>query len=175
MDILLSPEAWMGAGLIFLLRVGDMSLDTLRVLFVMRGKKGIVWILGFLQATIFILAISIVLVGVDNPLKIVAYAAGFATGNVVGMLIEERLAVGFIQLRIISPRFGSAIAEKLRSEGYAVTEVSARGRDGTVALLSCSVQRKKVDHVRRIVNEIDENAFITAEDVRPVMRGFWRA
>jgi len=175
MEVLLSPEAWLGAGLIFVLRVGDMSLDTLRVLFVMRGKKVIVWILGFFQATIFILAISIVLAGVDNPLKVVAFSAGFATGNVVGMLIEERLAIGFIQLRVISPRFGSAIAEKLRAEGYAVTEVAARGKDGMVALLSCSVQRKEVNQVRDVVNQVDPTAFITAEDVRPVRRGFFRA
>jgi uncharacterized protein YebE (UPF0316 family) len=175
MEIFLSPEAWLGAGLIFLLRVGDMGLDTLRVLFVMRGKKALVWVLGFFQATIFILAIGIVLVGVDNPLNIVAFAAGFATGNVVGMLIEERLAIGFIQMRIISPRLGSAIAEMLRGEGYAVTEVAARGKDGMVSLLSCSVQRKDVGHVRAVVNQVDEMAFITTEDVRPVRRGFFRA
>ena len=175
MEIFLSPEAWLGAGLIFLLRVGDMGLDTLRVLFVMRGKKALVWVLGFFQATIFILAIGIVLAGVDNPLNIVAFAAGFATGNVVGMLIEERLAIGFIQMRIISPRLGSAIAEMLRGEGYAVTEVAARGKDGMVSLLSCSVQRKDVGHVRALVNQVDEMAFITAEDVRPVRRGFFRA
>ena len=175
MEIFLSPEAWLGAGLIFLLRVGDMSLDTLRVLFVMRGKKALVWVLGFFQATIFILAIGIVLAGADNPLNIAAFAAGFATGNVVGMLIEERLAIGFIQLRIISPRLGTAIAEMLRGEGYAVTEVAARGKDGMVSLLSCSVQRKDVSHVRSLVNQVDEMAFITAEDVRPVRRGFFRA
>lgn len=175
MEIFLSPEVWLGAGLIFLLRVGDMSLDTLRVLFVMRGKKALVWVLGFFQATIFILAIGIVLAGADNPLNIAAFAAGFATGNVVGMLIEERLAIGFIQLRIISPRLGTAIAEMLRGEGYAVTEVAARGKDGMVSLLSCSVQRKDVSHVRSLVNQVDEMAFITAEDVRPVRRGFFRA
>lgn len=175
MEIFLSPEAWLGAGLIFLLRVGDMGLDTLRVLFVMRGKKALVWVLGFFQATIFILAIGIVLAGADNPLNIVAFAAGFATGNVVGMLIEERLAIGFIQMRIISPRLGSAIAEMLRGEGYAVTEVAARGKDGMVSLLSCSVQRKDVGHVRAVVNQVDKMAFITTEDVRPVRRGFFRA
>ena len=175
MEILLSPEAWLGAGLIFILRVSDMSLDTLRVLFVMRGKKSIVWVLGFLQATIFILAISIVLRDLDSPLKIVAYAAGFATGNVIGIWIEEKLAVGHVQIRIISPRLGSALADRLREEGYAVTEVAARGKDGMVGLLNCSVRRRRVNHVRTIVNQIDPDAFITAEDVRPVRRGFWRA
>ena len=165
----------MSAGLIFMLRVSDMSLDTLRVLFVMRGRKSIAWVLGFFQALIFVLAISSVLSNIGNLLNVVGYAAGFATGNVLGMLIEERLAIGHIHLRVVSPHRGVAIAEKLRAEGYAVTEVPGRGKDGMVAVLSCSVLRKKVDRVRSIVNTVDADAFITAEDVRSVRRGFWRA
>lgn len=168
-------SALTGAGLIFALRVSDMTLDTLRVLVVMRGRKGIAWVLGFFQALIFVIAITNVLNNLDNPLNILGYAAGFATGNVVGMLIEERLAIGHIQLSIISPRRGAALAERLRAEGYAITEISARGKDGVVALLSCSVLRKNVAKVQQLVNEVDDSAFITAEDVRPVRRGFWRA
>ena len=175
MEIFITPQAWLGAGLIFILRVSDMTLDTLRVLFVMRGQKGMAWILGFFQATIFVLAIGSVLNNLDNPLNIIAYAAGFATGNVVGMLIEGKLAIGHIHLSIISPRRGSAIAEHLREEGYAVTEIPARGKDGMVTMLNCSVRRRKLLLARQIITEIDADAFITAEDVRPVRRGFWRA
>src|SRR5512136_290700 len=109
MELLLSSQAWLSAGLIFILRVSDMTLDTLRVLFVMRGKKQITWVLGFFQSAIYILAIGRVLTQLNNPLNIVGYAAGFATGNVVGMLIEERIAIGHIKINIISPRRGSAI------------------------------------------------------------------
>jgi len=175
MEIILSPQAWLGAGLIFVLRVGDMSLDTLRVLFVMRGRKAITWFVGFLQSSIFVLAISEVLRNLDNPLNMVGYAAGFATGNVVGMLIEERLAIGYIHLRIVSSHRGSAIAERMRQEGYAITEIPGRGKDGMVSVLNCSVLRKNVNGIRQIVNEVDPEAFITAEEVRPVRRGFWRA
>ena len=175
MEILSSPQAWLMAGLIFLLRVSDMTLDTLRVLVVMRGRKSIAWILGFFQAGIFVLAISSVLENLNNPLNIAGYAAGFATGNVVGMLIEERLAIGHILLSIVSPRRGSAIAENLRGEGYAVTEIPARGKDGMVSLLYVNVLRRNTDRVKKLANEIDPEAFITAEDVRPIRRGFWRA
>ncbi len=174
-EILLSPNAWVSALLIFGLRVSDMTLDTLRVLMVMRGRKGLAWVLGFFQSAIFVLAISSVLTNLDNPLNFVGYAAGFATGNVLGMFIEERLAIGHINLTIVSSRRGSAIAEALRAQGYAVTEVPARGKDGTVALLNCSVLRRNVDAARAIVNNVDPDAFITAEDVRPLRRGFWRA
>ena len=175
MEIVLSSQAWLGAGLIFLLRVSDMTLDTLRVLVVMRGRKAYAWILGFFQAGIFVLAISSVLEHLDNPINIVGYAAGFATGNVVGMLIEERLASGHILLSVVSPRRGTSIAEYLREQGYAVTEIPARGKDGMVSLLYCNVLRRNVDQVKKLVNEMDPDAFITSEDVRPVRRGFWRA
>lgn len=175
MDFMLSPQAWLMAALIFGLRVLDMTLDTLRVLFVMRGRKKIAWMLGFFQSAIFVTAISTVLSNLDNPLNIIGYAAGFATGNVVGMAIEERLAVGHISVNIISSRLGSAIAEHLRNNGYAVTEIPARGKDGMVTMLNVLVLRKNVDKARQLANEIDEEAFITIEDVRPVRRGFWRA
>jgi uncharacterized protein YebE (UPF0316 family) len=175
MELLFSPQAWLGAVLIFFLRVCDMSLDTLRLLFVMRGKKQVAWILGFIQSAIFILAIGKVLTQITNPLNIIGYAAGFATGNVVGMIIEERIAIGHILVNIISPKRGSAIVSHLRQNGYAVTELSGRGKDGMVSMINCSVLRKKVDAVHSLVNEIDPEAFITAEDVRPIRRGFWRA
>ncbi len=168
-------DALLAASLIFILRVGDMSLDTLRVLVVMRGRKGIAWVLGFFQALIFVVAIGSVLSNLDNPLNVLGYAAGFATGNVLGMWIEERLAIGHVHVSIVSPRLGSAIAEKLRDEGYGITEIPARGKDGAVSLLSASVLRKHVEKIQHLVNEIDANAFVTAEDVRPVRRGYWRA
>ncbi len=175
MEVLFNSQAWLAAGLIFILRVMDMSLDTLRVLVVMRGRRGAAWVLGFFQALIFVLAISSVLNDLDNPLNILGYAAGFATGNVIGMLIEERLAIGHVQLSIVSPHLGTALAEKMRQGGFAVTEIPARGKDGMVTLLTCSVLRRHVDQVHKLVNLVDEKAFVTSEDVRPVRRGFWRA
>lgn len=175
MDLLLSPQAWLSAGLIFGLRVTDMTLDTLRVLFVMRGRKPIAWILGFFQALVFVIAITYVLRDLTNPLNMIGYAAGFATGVVVGMAIEQRLAIGHVHMRVISPRRGTGIAEKLRAEGYAVTEVPARGKDGMVTMLNCSVLRKDTARIRAMVNEVDPDAFITSENIRPIRRGFWRA
>ena len=175
LDFLASPQAWLMALLIFSLRVLDMTMDTLRVLFVMRGRKQVAWLLGFFQSAVLVTAIGTVLSNLDNPLNIIGYAAGFATGNVIGMWIEERLAIGHTSLNITSPRRGTAIAEHLRKNGYAVTEIPARGKDGMVTLLNCSVLRKHTDRVRTLINEIDPEAFITAEDVRPLRRGFWRA
>lgn len=174
-EILTSSQAWLAAGLIFFLRIIEMSLDTVRVLMVMRNRKSLAWILGFFQAIIFVFAIGSVLSDLNSPVKLLGYSAGFATGTVIGMYIEERLAIGHIHLNIISPTFGAAVAEEMRSEGYAITEIPARGKDGMVTMLSCSVRRRDVYKVRRIVNRIDPTAFITTEDIQPVRRGFWRA
>lgn len=171
---LLSSSAWLAALTIFGLRVTDMTLDTLRMLFVVRGRKGIAWTLGFFEAAIYVVAITRVLSNLGNPLTVLGYAAGFATGNFVGMLIEERLAIGHIHLRIIT-KSASALASALREARFAVTEIPARGMDGTVYLLSVSVLRKDVAHVEQIVHDIDPESFVTSEDVRPIRRGFWRA
>ncbi len=175
MEYFSDPHAWLFAFLIFVLRVGDMALDTIRVLFVVRGKKLLVWILGLFQSLIFVVAISSVLSQLDNILNVIGYATGFATGNLIGMLIENRLAIGHVFVNIISSNRGTYIAERLRASGYAVTEIAGRGMNGTVFELHASVLRKDVNQVETIVLESDPQAFMTAEDVRPVRRGFWRA
>ena len=175
MDWLLSGSAWLGALFVFFMRVLDMACDTLRVLFVVRGKKKLSWILGFAQSAIFVVAISQVLTHLDNPLTVIGYAAGFATGNVLGMYIEERLAIGHTSIRVVSSHRGTLVVEKLREAGFGVTEIPARGKDGMVTVLNLSIQRKDVDRVDTIVLETDPDAFITTEDMRPLRRGFWRS
>ena len=160
---------------IFVLRVGNMALDTLRVLYIVRGRRLAVWMLGFAQSVLWISAITFALSSLDNVWSIIAYAAGFATGNIVGMQIEERLAIGHAHMRIISSNLGSAIVETLRTAGFAVTEMAGRGKDGTVSVISCGVKRRDIGPARRSINEIDPDAFITVEDMRPLHRGFWRA
>jgi uncharacterized protein YebE (UPF0316 family) len=160
---------------IFMLRIGDMSLDTLRMLFVVRGRKALVWGLGFFQSLLFVVAISTVLTNLNNAMTILAYATGFASGNVIGMWIEERMAVGFLQFTIISSTRGAVIAEQLRKSGYAVTEIPARGKNGTVTMLHTNVKRKDMDNIETIVLEADPEAFVTLDEIRPVRRGYWRA
>ncbi len=174
-EILQTLPVWAFALTLFTLRVVDMSIGTLRIMVSMRGNRWLSWILGFIQSIIFVLAITSVLNSLDNILNIIAYAAGYATGGVVGMWLEGKLAIGYTHIQITSSRRGAALAETLRSEGFGVTEISARGKDGMVSMLSCNVRRKRVSLVEEIVRKADEDAFITSEDVRPIRRGFWRA
>jgi uncharacterized protein YebE (UPF0316 family) len=161
--------------LIFLVRVVATSLDTLRVIFTMRNNKVWVWILGFLNSLIWVMTFAFILSDIENIMNVLVYAGGFATGNVVGMWIDDKLVIGFTEVRIISPHWGAAILETLRENNYAVTEIPARGKDGMVSVITSSIRRSQVPEFEKLVLDIDENAFITKEDVVSVRRGFWRA
>ncbi len=158
---------------VFMLRVVNQSLDTLRVVMMLRGRKLETWILGFIETVIFVVALSSVISGLDNVLNIIGYSAGFATGTTVGMWVEDRLAIGFIKLSIVSPKRGTALGQHLREAGYGVTEIPARGKDGMVSLINLSVRRKEVDQVQALVESVDSTAFVTSEETRPLRRGFW--
>ncbi len=159
---------------IFSLRILDVSMAILRILMVMRGRKLLAWIFGFVQALVFVAAIRQVMSDLGNLANMIAYAAGFASGTVIGLWLEERIAVGHGHLRIMSPRFGAALAEKIREAGFGVTVVAGRGRDGSVDILSCTVPRRQVKKLRTLIESTDPDAFITAENVRPLNRGFWK-
>lgn len=161
--------------LIFLVRVVATSLDTLRVIFTMRSNKFWVWMLGFMNSMIWVVTFAFVLSDIKNFMNVLVYAGGFATGNVVGMWIEDKLAIGFAEVRVISPKLGAAILDVLREHNYAVTEIPARGKDGMVSVITGSMRRSQVGEFERLVLDIDQNAFITKEDVIAVRRGFWRA
>jgi len=175
MDVLLSPTAWLVAFGIFAARLVNIAIDTLRFMFTLRGKRGMAWILGFVESVLFVVVIGSVLTNLGNPLNVIGYAAGFATGNVVGMAIEKRLAIGFTHFTIISRDHSTEIADKLRGEGYGVTEIPARGRESNFMLVDCHVRRKQADEVEDLVLEVDPQAFITAEEVTPRRSGIWRS
>ena len=159
---------------VFLMRLTDMSLDTTRLLLVVRGRKLYAGLIGAVQAAVFILAVSVVLSGPLNFWKVVGYAGGFACGVMFGMVIEERLAIGYAMLRVYSPTSGPAIAEAIRAAGHAVTEFSAQGRAGKITVVNAVVQRREVQAIREIVDGIDPNAFVTIDEARPLQRGYFR-
>ena len=151
------------------------AFGTLRILMVVRRRKLLAWIFGLSQALTYIIALSWFLSDLGNWTKILGYAMGFATGLVIGMLIEKRIAFGYTNIRIVSPRRGIEIAQGLRNDGYAVTEVSAQGRDGAVFILHCSVLRRYESRIRSSITRLDSEAFITAENVYLVQHGFWNS
>jgi uncharacterized protein YebE (UPF0316 family) len=165
---------WLAAIPIFFLRMVDVSLYTVRLMMVVRGRKVLAWIFAFLQSFVFVTALRLVLSDLGDWAKYLGYAAGFATGILTGMWLEGRLAIGYTHLRVVSPRRGAELTERLREAGFAVTEIAGIGRDGAVDILNCSVLRKQTGQFVALVQQIDPDAFMTAEDVRKVDGGFWR-
>lgn len=174
MEAFLSFSAWLVAFGIFVARVINVAIDTLRFMYNLRDKRWLSWILGFIQSVIFVVVIGSVLTNLENPLNIIAYAAGFSTGNVLGMAIERRLAIGFTHFNIISRNRSTEIADALREVGYGVTEIPARGKESSFMMIDCRVRRKEADHVEELALEVDPDAFITSEDVTPRRSGIWR-
>jgi uncharacterized protein YebE (UPF0316 family) len=159
-----------GALVIFCLRIVDVSCDTMRVIFAIRGKRAIAATLGFIQAMVWIVAVGAAVKHLDSVLHIIGYAGGYATGTFVGITLEQKIAYGVATVRIVSMRAGVEIAEALRAAGYGVTEFPGFGRDGTVEILNSVVQRRNVTHVCDIATGLDTEAFITVEEPK-VLRG----
>ncbi len=159
-----------GALLIFALRIVDVSLDTMRVLFAVRGKRLFAAFLGFFQAMIWIFAVGTAIKFIDSWLHIFGYAGGYAMGTFVGITIEQAVAFGLNQVRIVSRHGGVEIAEALRERGYGVTEFGAFGRDGNVEIVNSIVQRAHLDQVMEIVDRFDPTAMVTVEEPK-VLRG----
>jgi uncharacterized protein YebE (UPF0316 family) len=159
-----------GPFVIFGLRIFDVSLDTLRVLFAVRGSRVAASVLGFFQALIWIFAVGNAIKHLDSIWHILGYAGGFATGTLVGITIEGLLAYGLATVHIVSRHGGVEIAEAMRERGFGVTEVPGYGRDGGVELVQSVVQRQHLGEVARIVERWDPDAFVTVEEPR-ILRG----
>jgi uncharacterized protein YebE (UPF0316 family) len=157
---------------IFVLRTIDITIATLRTFMVAQGSRGAAWVMALLQSLIFIALISGLLANLQNPLNLIAFAAGFATGNVCGVTIEARLAPGHSLLRIVSPTLGRAIAESLRNKNHGATEIPASGISGTVSLILSFVPRKEVRNAAMEVIQVDPAAYISVENVR-LLSGGW--
>lgn len=160
--------------LVFALRVTDMSLDTLRLLFVMRGRKLAASAIGATQAGVFIVAVAGVLSQPLNPYTVAGYALGFGVGILLGMTVEERLAIGYLMFRVYSPAHGKEIADALRAAGHASTEFMAQGRGGEMTVVTAAVARKDAGDIRKIILDVDRDAFITMDEVRALQRGYFR-
>lgn len=167
-QILIGP---LGPLLIFLLRICDVSIATFRMISAMRGRKLVATALGFVEILIWVVVVGTVIRHLDSPLLVVSYAAGFAAGTFVGMTIEEKLALGLAEVRVIS-RAGVEIAEALREQGFGVTEMMGQGKEGPVEILSTVVQRRRVAELRREIGRWDDEAFVVIEEPRSIERGW---
>ena len=153
---------------IFVARIIDVSLGTLRIIFVTKGMKNVAPLVGFFEVLIWLLAISRIMQDLDNWVCYIAYAAGFATGNYVGMLIEEKLAIGHEVVRVITRKDATQLIEDLRAMGYGVTSVKAEGIEGEVAVIYIIARRSMIKEIIGEINRFNPRALYTVESIKYV-------
>lgn len=159
---------------IFGLRAADQTLSTIRTLVTVQGERRLAWVLGFVQSFLFITAVAGVLQSLTQPANLVGYAAGYATGQVLGINLENRLAHGHSVLRVVSAAKGQAVVDGLRQRGWGVTELPGQGLGGTVGVILCTVPRKLIPAATSAILGIDASAFVTVQHVA-LLGGGWRA
>ncbi len=159
-------EVLLKALLIFVARIADVSLGTMRTVAVINGHRYLALGLGFVEVLIWILAVSAVVgSALSEPIYAVAYAGGFAAGNFVGITIESKIAFGAEVMRVFT-RKGAEVSAALREAGYRVTQFEGSGRDGPISLLFIKVERRKIRGVAQLARKSDPDCFYITEPIR---------
>ena len=151
--------------MIFFARISDVSINTIRIIYVLGGRKFTATILGFFESLIWLMAIRQIFEHMDNWLCYVAYPAGFASGIFVGMIIEERIAYGKVIVRIITRRDITPLLDHLNRQKQRYTHVNAMGPEGHENLVFTVLQRENLDALLLTLKDILPSAFYTVEKV----------
>ena len=159
--------------LIFVARIADVSLGTVRVIFVSRGLKYLAPVVGFFEVLIWLLAIGQIMKNLSNPLCYIAYAAGFGMGNYVGIRIAEKLSLGVVLIRVVTKKDALLLVECLKAENYGVTSVDGHGTSGQVKVVFTIVPRREVPNVVDLIRKFNPQSFYSIEDVGFVEKGIF--
>jgi len=145
--------------LIFISRMLDVSLGTMRIIFVSKRLKFLAPFLGFFEVLIWLTAINIIMRNLNNVVGYLAYALGFAMGNYIGICLEEKLSVGQAFLRIITKKNATEFINILRAKGFGVTNVRATGKDGKVNIIFMVIDRRDYEKVILLMNQYHPKVF----------------
>ena len=175
---IISPEfySWVILPLlIFFARVCDVSMETIRVIYISRGIKYLAPIIAFFEIVIWLLAMEVVMKDLANIANFLAFALGFAVGTYVGLVIEEKLSIGMVILRIVTTdESNEEIVSFMQSENYGITTLDATGSRGSVKMILSLVNRTDVPRITQHIQATNPHAFFSIEDVRYVNQGVFR-
>jgi len=160
------------AFLIFICRVIDQAMGTLRVLYAVGGKKYTAGIIGAVEVSIYLWAISAVVSNIGNIMNFLAYGLGFGTGTVLGVVLERRIAPGNLRISVVTKRVVGPMATRLRTIGFGATESMGKGKDGQVNIITSVILRRQLPLYLETVHEIDESAFVTSDQIYEVRNGY---
>ncbi|MEJ2248586.1 MAG: DUF5698 domain-containing protein [Candidatus Lokiarchaeota archaeon] len=157
--------------LIFIARLGDVTLGTLRIIFISQGKRKLAPLAGFFEVLIWLIAMGQIFSNLTNIIYYLAYAGGFALGNYVGLIIENKLSLGLLSLHLITKEDPQGLTKELKAQGYGLTTLTAEGLKGKVKLLVMIIKRKNLNKIYEIIRKFHPNAFISIEQVKYVKEG----
>jgi len=171
----LMTETWFAYGLlpllIFCARIVDVSLDTLRVIYINKGIRLLAACLGFIQVLIWIIAVGTAMKYLNNAACLLAYATGFATGTYMGVLLENRLSIGRVIVRIITHLDSDSLVRELSAANFGTTSLPGEGSTGPVKVIFTVIDRASLPRLLALVNQHQPGAFYTVEDVRTAHEG----
>ncbi|MGI6486082.1 MAG: DUF2179 domain-containing protein [Tepidanaerobacteraceae bacterium] len=158
--------------LIFLARVIDVSCATVRTLMIVKGNKLQAALIGFFEVIIYITALNQVIGTLDKPLNLIVYALGFAAGNYVGSFVEEKLALGLMTVQVVTENIG--LSKHIRDNGFGVTVLEGRGKEGFRQLLIISLSRRDLPRLMKLIDELDKDVFVTVLDTKVSRGGYFK-
>lgn len=159
---------------IFLARIIDVSMGTIRMILLVKGQRKIATTIGFFEVMIYLIVLGKVVGNINKPILIIAYCLGYASGNFIGSKLEEKLSIGRLIVQIIIKDISCGIVDALRDAGFGVTIFEGVGMEGNSYMLNVITERKKVKELQTIVNQLDCGAFITTMDVRSSLGGYFQ-
>ncbi|MHC1775365.1 MAG: DUF2179 domain-containing protein [Lentimicrobium sp.] len=159
--------------LIFLARIVDQTIGILRILFATKGLKYLVLLAGFFESLVWLLAISQIMMHLDNVYCYFAFAAGFAVGNFTGIYIEQKLSIGSVIVRVVFQKDSSLTIKLLKRLKFRITIIDALGMEDNVKMIFATIRRNDLKLFLRILNKNNPTAFFTVEDVRMVKEGYF--
>lgn len=160
---------------IFCAKIVEVSIATIRLVYINKGERVKGSILGFIEILIWLAVVSSVLTNItEDPIKVFIYAAAFSLGNFIGVTIESKIAVGLASIQVVvSEETGEILAEVLRDESYGVTIIDGRGKDDSKKiLLFIQLKRKKIPAAVNIIKQTAPDAYITVNDIKSMMGGY---
>lgn len=158
--------------IIFFARVCDVSLGTIRVQFIIRRKKLLAALIGFVEVLIFIVIVSRVIQDIQHWPYVLAYAGGFATGTLLGMSLADRLSQRVIQATVIGNGSHAEMELALRDAGFALTRYQGEGRDGPVDVIDVICSSKALSRLTDVVNRVDPQAFLYTHELIGLRGGY---
>jgi uncharacterized protein YebE (UPF0316 family) len=166
-------SAWMVPLLIFVAEMCVLTLATLRIIFIARGQKVLAPLFGFAEIMIWLFAIGKTMQNLDDPACFLAFALGFTLGNYLGILIEKRLAMGMVNVRIITHRAAQDLIEGLRAASFGVTCVEGQGATGRVQIVLTVVKRRQLPEVVALIEALHPNAFYAVDELQIASEGIF--